>query len=260
MIPAGSDGDDDRHRFINDVALRCFRDNADREYAHARLAYRALLGNQFLWSALHCLEKYAKCASLLREVSSKGLRHEVLGVMRRIRLQKPDQAFHLPSQVMEFIEELEKTGARERYLGISYSAFPEDLDNLDLAVFQIREYCFPVLTPQDRLTWEEMVNNGRVSPTYPRPYSGWLEEVLNTPSHSAYEAISWNNSQLRTSFPRPDSLRLGNWVFERSPLSMGTPELLEEVEGLIYIGKDIKEACLREMANYNSEKDMFEGA
>lgn len=63
--------EEDRRRFIIDVALRCFRDNADREYAHARLAYKALLGNQFLWSALHCLEKYAKGAALLREVNSK---------------------------------------------------------------------------------------------------------------------------------------------------------------------------------------------
>jgi hypothetical protein len=53
------------------VALDCYRDNADRDYAHARLAYQALLGNQFLWSSLHCLEKYAKCICLLNEVSSK---------------------------------------------------------------------------------------------------------------------------------------------------------------------------------------------
>jgi HEPN domain-containing protein len=252
--------EDDRRRFIIDVARRCFRDNADREYAHARLAYKALLGNQFLWSALHCLEKYAKGAALLREVSSKGFRHEVLGVLRRIQLQKPDQAINLPSNVINFIEELERTGARERYLGISYIVVPEDLENLDLAVFQIREYCFPVLSPQDHLTWEEMVSKGTVPTTYPRPYSGWLEEVVNTPSHNAFEAVAWNNSQLGTSLPRPDDITFGNLMYERSPLSLGTPELLQELESLIFIDKSFKEACLHEMASNQSEKDPFQNA
>ncbi len=33
-----------------------------------------------------------------------------------------------------------------------------------------------------------------------------------------------------------------------------------ELENLIYIGKDFKEECLHEMANYNSEKDPFQNA
>jgi HEPN domain-containing protein len=257
---AHNSDEDERRRFIINVALRCFRDNADREYAHARLAYKALLGNQFLWSALHCLEKYAKGAALLREVSSKHLRHEVIGVLRTIQLHKPDQAIHLSSNVMDFIEELEKTGARERYLGISYTVFPEDLEKLDLAVFEIREFCFPVLSPQDRLTWEEMVSNGTVPTTQPRPYSGWLEKVVNTPSHSAFEAVAWNNSQLGTSLPRREDASFGNWLYERSPLSLGTPKFIDELANLIFIDKSFKEACLREMATDHSEKGTFQNS
>ena len=260
MNPAHTNSEDDRRRFIIDVALKCFRDNADREYAHVRLAYRALLGNQFLWSALHCLEKYAKGAALLREISSKGLRHEVLEVIRRIQAGKPDHEIHLPANVVDFIGELEKTGAHVRYLEISYTVLPEDLDRLDEAVFQIREYCFPVLSQQDRLMWEEMVGTGKVPVTNPRPYSGWLEKVINTPSHSAFEALTWNNCQLGSSMPRPDGVTLGNWMHERSPLSLGTPELLKELCDLIFIGKEFKEACLREMANSHNENDRFQSA
>ncbi len=209
---------------------------------------------------MHCLEKYAKGAALLREVSSKQHRYEGLGVMRRIQLYKPAQAIHLSSNVMNFIAELEKTGARERYLGISYTVIPEDLENLVLAVFQIREYCFPVLSPQVRLTWVEMVSNGTVPTTQPRPYSGWLEKVVNTPSHNAFEAVVWNNSQLGTSLPRRDDASFGNWMYERSPLSLGTPELLNELENLIFIDKRFNEPCLREMATDNSENDPFQNA
>lgn len=49
-----------RDALLNDFAIRSFRDTADRDYIHARLAYRAQLVPQFQWSALHCLEKYAK--------------------------------------------------------------------------------------------------------------------------------------------------------------------------------------------------------
>jgi hypothetical protein len=40
----------------------------------------------------------------------------------------------------------------------------------------------------------------------------------------------------------------GNWMFAQSPLSTGTPELLEELAGLIRIPKEVREVCLREIA------------
>jgi hypothetical protein len=40
VVNSSKNSDEDyRRRFIIDVARRCFRDNTDREYAHARLAY-----------------------------------------------------------------------------------------------------------------------------------------------------------------------------------------------------------------------------
>jgi hypothetical protein len=39
----------------------------------------------------------------------------------------------------------------------------------------------------------------------------------------------------------------GNWMFARSPLSTCTPELLDELSGLIRIPREIREACLREI-------------
>lgn len=53
---------------VNNYALRAFRDTADKDYIHARMAYKAALYPQFLWSSLHSLEKYAKCILILNRV------------------------------------------------------------------------------------------------------------------------------------------------------------------------------------------------
>lgn len=45
---------------VNDFAARSFRDVADRDYVAARLACRAGLMPQFLWSAQQAFEKYLK--------------------------------------------------------------------------------------------------------------------------------------------------------------------------------------------------------
>jgi hypothetical protein len=238
----------DRRRYFIHVALNCFRDNADRDYAHARLAYQALLGNQFLWSALHCLEKYAKCICLLNEVSSKDISHEVLRAIKKVQAERKDLNIILCPEVIEFIRSLEQSGARERYMGVGFVATPEDLSMLDMSVFNIREFCFPRLTDEELALDEQMRSDSQVPPQHKRPYSGWLERVIHTPSDKAHSAISWNNAQLGGSIMGCADMPFGNWMFAQSPLSTGTPELLEELAGLIRIPKEVREVCLREIA------------
>jgi hypothetical protein len=43
---------------VNDFAIRSFRDTADCDYISARMAFRARLIPQFLWSGLQAIEKY----------------------------------------------------------------------------------------------------------------------------------------------------------------------------------------------------------
>jgi len=237
----------DRRKYFNRVALGCYRDNADRDYAHARLAYQALLGNQFLWSSLHCLEKYAKCICLLNEVSSKEIRHEVLPAINKVQAERKDLNIELSPQVIGFIQRLERSGAYERYMGIGFFAAPEDLLMLDMSVFSIREYCFPKLTEEELVMAKQMHGDGQIPPQHRRPYSGWLERVIHTPSDKAHSAITWNNSQLGKSIMGSADIPFGNWMLSRSPLSTGTPELLDELSDLIRIPKEIRKACLREI-------------
>jgi len=238
----------ERRAYFNRVALGCYRDNADRDYAHARLAYQALLGNQFLWSSLHCLEKYAKCICLLNEVSSKEISHEVLRAIKKVQTERKNLDITLSPKVIEFIQRLERCGAHDRYMGVGFFAEPEDLLMLDMSVFSIREYCFPRMTDEELSLVQQMNSDGQVPPEHRRPYSGWLERVIHTPSDKAHSAITWNNAQLGKSIFGGLDMAFGNWMFARSPLSTGTPELLDELSGLIRIPKDIRESCLLEIA------------
>lgn len=237
----------DRRRYFTRVALDCYRDNADRDYAHARLAYQALLGNQFLWSSLHCLEKYAKCICLLNEVSSKEIRHEVLRAINKVQAERKDLDIALSPKVIEFIQRLERSGAHDRYMGVDFFAEPEDLLMLDMSVFSIREFCFPKLTDEELAIAKQMHSDSQVPPQHRRLYSGWLERAIHTPSDKAHSAITWNNAQLGKPIMGSSDIPFGNFMFARSPLSTGTPELLDELSGLIRIPREIREACLREI-------------
>jgi hypothetical protein len=207
-----------------------------------------LLGNQFLWTSLHCLEKYAKCICLLNGVSSKEIGHEVLRAIYKVQAERKDLDIALDPKVTRFIQRLERSGAYDRYMGISFFAEPDDLLMLDMSVFSIREYCFPELTDEEMVMAKEMNGDGLIPPQHRRPYSGWLERVIHTPSDRAHSAIAWNNAQLGKSIMGNVDIPSGNWMFARSPLSTGTPELLDELSNLIRIPREIREACLREIA------------
>jgi hypothetical protein len=104
---------------INDFAIRSFRTTADRDYIHARLAYRAELLPQFLWSSLHALEKYPKCILLLNRIDGRGIKHEITPALKRIAEQGKFKV-KLSNQSESFIKDLE-SGARFRYCEVSWS-------------------------------------------------------------------------------------------------------------------------------------------
>jgi len=99
---------------LNDFATRSFRDTADRDYIHARLAYRARLVPQFLWSSLHCLEKYTKGVLLLNRIPAKRLRHEVTGGIELLA-RRGKFSVEISPETQKFIERLE-SGAEFRVL------------------------------------------------------------------------------------------------------------------------------------------------
>jgi hypothetical protein len=114
----------DKEILLNNFATRSFRDVADYDYIAARMAYRAKLIPQFLWSGLQAIEKYLKCILLLNRIPAKTLRHDLgralelveTGAPFKLRLREPGR---------ELIRHLDTYG-RFRYLETPFHVM--DLD------------------------------------------------------------------------------------------------------------------------------------
>ena len=98
------------------IAVQCFRDTADQDYIHARLAYQNKLTPQFLWSSLHCLEKYSKCILVANGFSTKDFGHVINPAINWFE-EKTGLNLNLSADVRKFNEGLEL--ARYRYMSVS---------------------------------------------------------------------------------------------------------------------------------------------
>lgn len=92
------------------------------------MAYRARLIQPFLWSALHCLEKYVKGILVLNRVEAhKG--HSVLPGIEQMK-QHGKFGLDLSADTIQFIKKLEDYGAEYRYYEVSYDIRPFDMGKL----------------------------------------------------------------------------------------------------------------------------------
>ena len=121
-------GNDLLDRRINDFASRSFRDVADRDYIAARMAYRAELVPQFLWSSQQALEKYLKYILLVNRVPAK-VGHDITSAMELTK-QLPFLMDICP-RALKFIEHIATYG-EYRYLDVSYHVFGASLIELDV--------------------------------------------------------------------------------------------------------------------------------
>jgi hypothetical protein len=225
---------------LNNFAIRSFRDTADRDYIHARLAYRARLVPQFQWSSLHCLEKYAKCILLLNRISSKKVRHRVTMALNLVATQGRFEV-SLSDATKKFIKRLE-SGAEFRYFEISYSNEHFDITRLDLAVSELRRYCqsldYSITTAEGSqsmlkpmLARIHRAANGELRDTC--ILNGWLEGIINDREHPAREPLVWQNLYFGLSKRHTVKLQ-GYMEAGNSPLYLH-PEILDEVLEYVYI-------------------------
>ena len=229
---------------LNDFAIRSFRDMADRDYIHARMAFKARLVPQFQWSALHSLEKYAKGILLLNRIPAKSLRHEVTGALKLLEEAGRFKA-SLSEQTIKFIERLED-GAAFRYFEVSYSSHAFDVIRLDCAVSELRRYC-------QVLDWEIDTDHGRrnlLQPMLNRIESaassahrdtcimnGWLEGILRKADHPARAHLVWKNLYFGPS--KRQSIRMVGYTESgNAPLYLH-PEIIEEVVKYVFMPKSI---------------------
>jgi HEPN domain-containing protein len=125
---------------LNEFATRVFRNEADKDYIVARIAYRFAFDQQFLWSAEQAVEKYLKAILLYNATSAKRIRHSLRKALNRIRsIQNFD--LRLPQHVTDFVEYLDDYGP-DRYLEFPSHVPMHSLLELDRAAWFIRRYCY----------------------------------------------------------------------------------------------------------------------
>ena len=230
---------------INNFAIRSFRNTADRDYIHARLAYKARLIPQFQWSALHCLEKYSKCIMLLNRIDGKSVRHEVTPAIEKINLQNRVH-IELSEQTDDFIKHLE-SGARFRYLEVSWSNRKLDIARLDRAVWEIRRYCQPLwgISEDDgsrkkyyKLRIESLRGIQKITNANSRIMGGVLERILKDKNNPSREGLIYKNLFYSTSSRKKVVIR-DSFSAENAPLWL-EPELLNEITKYIYFPKSLQ--------------------
>jgi len=232
---------------INTFAIRSFRETADKDYIAARMAHRASLFQPFLWSALHCLEKYVKGILVLNRVKA----HKGHSVLPGIKLMNKHGKFELDlsATTIEFIRKLEHYGAEYRYYEVSYEVEQLDIVRLDNAVWELRRYCQPL----DYDTLDEHGNQvNSLSRELDRIHrakankekgtsviGGALERIIEMKDHPARDALIWNNLYFGPSRRKIIKMRSG---FEagNSPFFLN-PEIIDEVLKYVFIPGKVAE-------------------
>lgn len=246
------------HILINNFAIRCFRETADKDYIAARMAYRAQLIQPFLWSSLHCLEKYVKGILLLNRVKvHRG--HSVLPGIERMK-QNGKFELDLSGDTVKFIRKLEDYGAEYRYYEVSYDTRPFDIIRLDRAVWELRRYCQPLDYNIVDLSGEtknllilelERVHRAKTNNEKGTCIMGGaLEKIIEKKDHPAREALIWNNLFFGTSRRKGVTMQSRS-ESGNSPFFLH-PEIIDEVLKYVYIPRNVVDS-VRQFAKQKAD-------
>jgi hypothetical protein len=244
---SSSDTDHDKAQ-LNHFAIRSFRNTADQDYIHARLAYRARLMPQFFWSSLHCLEKYGKGILLLNRIDGRNIKHELSKSLQKIN-ESNLFSITISDQSLEFLTRLEST-ARFRYSEVSWHNRDHDLVRLDELVSTVRRYCQPLnytIKYQNdneidflKINLEEINQAYLTNKRNTCIRQGTLEKILGDKEDPARGPLIWNNLYFCSS--KRKSVRMQPFrKSENAPL-YNHPELLDEVCKYIYLPNKLKQA------------------
>ena len=229
-------------RRINDFAIRAFRDMADRDYLTARLACRADLIPQFLWSAQQAIEKYLKCILLLNRIRAKNVGHKINEALKL--LEGLTFKVELCTRSQKFIDHVAAYG-EYRYLEVSTFAVGHVLVDMDVAVWELRRYCQVLnvfgkkLIPVEQQMLDLALEELRLSSSNPRHTfrisGGYLEEILAKPKHPARDALVWHNPSYGVRNRKTVKVRDVMQAFN-APLYL-FPDMLDELLKYVFIPK-----------------------
>lgn len=234
----------DTNILLNNFAVRSFRDIADCDYIAARLAYRAQLVPQFLWSSLQSIEKYLKCVLVLNRI--RAPKSHDLGEILNILEKAKRFDLRLTPATREFFIYLDTYG-RHRYFETPYFTKGLEIVRLDRAVWEIRRYAqvldYQVTSHEGRKInmlhpmLDVIETAERCSPHKFFIIGGHLEAIIAKQSNPAREPLLWQNAFFGRK-PRK-TVRLASYMHAaNSPLSLH-PEILDEVLKYVFLPKDV---------------------
>ena len=236
---------------INEFAIRCFRDMADGDYIAARLAGRAGLWPQFLWSSQQAIEKYMKYLFLANRVVATQMGHNLSkGLDLLNSMPYPVEVCPLAHG---FIKELADQGL-SRYLERPMHVVGYPIVLLDMAVWDLRRYCHVLSSRgRDDPTFAEDVARHaaeitKMSSMKPRHsyrlQGGLLESILADRSHPARAGLLWQNPRFGTRSRKTIKAKPEFWMIN-TPLYL-FPEMLDELLKYVKIPKDVIKTCARQ--------------
>ncbi len=142
----------------NNLVHELFVRTADENYIASRWCAINHLNTDFLWLAVHALEKYLKAVLLVNGRTSKGYGHDIVRLYAGVRalagpllpdtLEQPadlDIRHWFERSAEDFIAHLLRNGnADNRYLIYGWVTRSEDLHMLDAMVFAVRRLICPL--------------------------------------------------------------------------------------------------------------------
>ena len=234
---------DELHRRVDDFAVRSFRDMADGDYIAARLACRAELLPQFLWSAQQALEKYLKYILLVNRIPAKNVNHDILKALS-LTSQLPFNV-ELGLRSREFIDHVATYGP-DRYLGVSYFVEGPALFDLDMTIWGLRRYCqvLDVFGKDLPIVEKQMLEKALAllkgsNPKRPLEFhlpGGVLENILSSKVHPARRALVWQNAF----FGKRKRSRINARMFMHGAISPLTlyPDMVDELTNYVYVSRE----------------------
>lgn len=234
----------------NALVQECLLDMADRDYLAARICWRTRLPEQFLWSALQCVEKALKTILLLNDMSARDLSHNVEKALTRVD-GIVDLQFSIQKDVRTFIGYLNRFG-QNRYLERGFYMRGMELLTLDKTFWYLRRYCWNIRAharaakrPEAELlaSYAKCFSGQRHldSPMRFHLSSGYLENTLaGKNGKEQYKALVWKN----VFFGKRDkgTFSFSSMSWSASPAHFRHPDVFADLAKIIDFPPDVKRA------------------
>ncbi|NBQ67917.1 MAG: HEPN domain-containing protein [Nitrosomonadaceae bacterium] len=248
------------NRLINSFATQSFRDQADRDYIAARLAWKAELFPQFLWSSQQAIEKYLKAILLYNRIKAPKVGHDIAAAMALTT--NLTFVIELSLRSKDFIKHIADCG-EYRYIDIPYDFVGYLLVDLDLTVWELRRYCQVldvfgmILRPEEETLLsqiQEELSRSSDKPRYKfRLHGGFLEKILDDRKHPSRSALLWQNAAYGVR-KRP-TVRVKHHFHAQSPMLYLYPEILDELQKFVCIPGKLAKGYRDHFASIQANQD-----